>query len=179
MHIISFYFYTFIFVSLFLAVFFYSHSTPCICWNTISLLCLSASCPRGPLSRRNLWSALWPFGVLPVFVSFQCRLGGRRYLCSDSQARPNRNMNLYHFLVVVFPSLLLCFFCTGKFLEHNVIYSWELCAKKDATKQSTSRRIGANRGSQQKGIGRGIGRKRESGKVGERARHETQIQDDS
>lgn len=23
------------------------------------------------------------------------------------------------------PSATLCFFCTGKFLEHNVIYSWE------------------------------------------------------
>lgn len=53
---------------------------------------------------------------------------------------------------------MLCFFCTGKFLEHNVIYSWELCAKKDAAKQSTSRRIGANRGNQQKGIGGGIER---------------------
>lgn len=188
--LISFVFYAFIFLSLFGCVllpsllslntmYLLEHNQPALSVRQLS--------PRAAFTAQFMERVLafWRFAGF-CFVSV-CRLGGRRYLCSDSQARPNRNMNLYHFLVV-FHSLLLCFFCTGKFLEHNIIYSWELCAKKDATNQSTSRRIGANRGNQQKGIGRGIGGVRgsignlgvwESRRAGERARHETQIQDDS
>lgn len=102
-------------LSLHITVFFYlplslntmyllEHNQP-----ALSVLQLS---PRAAFTAQFMERAL-AFWRSAGFCFGSVSVGGRRYLCSDSQARPNRNMNLYHFLVVAFtppPSSLCCAF---------------------------------------------------------------------